>query len=109
MACLGPAGNNVCNKRSQPCSRWSSNDEDHEREKSSRSVALRRLDGIASTDIELLETRDGKRYYDPAPHSNEMRKLNTSFATIHGISSLLNLGGYLATIWYGVTLAGRIQ
>jgi len=38
-----------------------------------------------------------------------MQKLNASFATMHGLSSLLNLVGYLATIWYGVTLAGRIQ
>lgn len=69
--------------------------------------------GPATTNVmrdrKVQETRDGKKYYDPAPHSNEMQKLNTSFATMHGISSLLNLAGYLATVWYGVTLAGRIQ
>jgi len=57
----------------------------------------------------LLETRDGKKYYDAAPHSSEMQKLNSGFATMHGISSLLNLTGYIATLWYGVSLGARIQ
>jgi hypothetical protein len=55
------------------------------------------------------ETRDGKKYYDPAPYSNEMVKLNKTFATMHGISSLLNMGGLIATIWYDFSLAARIQ
>lgn len=71
------------------------------------------LIGPATTKImrdrKVQETRDGKKYCDPAPHSNEMQRFNTSFATMHGISSLLNLAGYLATMFYGVTIAGRIQ
>lgn len=55
------------------------------------------------------ETRDGKKYYDPAPHSEEMQRLNKSFGSMHGISSLLNLTGFIATLWYGVSLAARIQ
>ncbi|KAI6710977.1 hypothetical protein PZA11_002281 [Diplocarpon coronariae] len=54
------------------------------------------------------ETRDGKKYYDPAPHSEEMQKLNKSFSSLHGISSLLNLTGFIATLWYGVSIAARI-
>jgi len=56
-----------------------------------------------------VETRDGKKSYDPAPHSKEMQKLNKAFGRIHGISSLLNLAGYLATAWYGVSLAERLS
>lgn len=56
-----------------------------------------------------LETRDGKKSYDPAPHSKEMQQLNKAFGRMHGISSLLNLAGFLATLWYGVHLAERIQ
>lgn len=55
------------------------------------------------------ETRDGKKSYDPAPHSKEMLKMNRAFGRMHGISSLLNLAGFLATMWYGVTLAERLQ
>jgi len=55
------------------------------------------------------ETRDGKKYYDPAPHSNEMQKLNKAFGSMHGISSLLNMAGFIATLWYGISLAARIQ
>ena len=55
------------------------------------------------------ETRDGKKSYDPAPHTKEMQRLNKSFAKIHGASSLVNLIGFLATIWYGFSLGARIQ
>lgn len=55
------------------------------------------------------ETRDGKKSYDAAPHSVEMQKLNKKFGTYHGVSSLLNLGGFIATIWYGCTLASRLN
>ncbi|CZS95742.1 hypothetical protein WAI453_001567 [Rhynchosporium graminicola] len=55
------------------------------------------------------ETRDGKKYYDPAPHSEEMQKMNKDFSIMHGISSLLNLVGFISTCWYGVSIAGRIQ
>jgi hypothetical protein len=57
----------------------------------------------------VSETRDGKKYYDPGPHSTEMLKLNSSFSTMHGLSSLLNLAGFVATCWYGFSLAERIQ
>ncbi|KAL3423671.1 mitochondrial outer membrane protein [Phlyctema vagabunda] len=54
------------------------------------------------------ETRDGKKSYDPAPHSKEMIKLNKRFGAMHGVSSLLNLAGFIATVWYGVSLSERI-
>jgi hypothetical protein len=38
-----------------------------------------------------------------------MTRLNESFAAMHGISSLLNIGGFIATIWHGFSLAARIQ
>ncbi|KAI9050072.1 hypothetical protein LZ554_006217 [Drepanopeziza brunnea f. sp. 'monogermtubi'] len=55
------------------------------------------------------ETRDGKKYDDPTPQSEEMQRLNKAFASMHGISSLLNLTGFIATCWYGVSIAARIQ
>ncbi|MCJ1314221.1 hypothetical protein MMC25_007901 [Agyrium rufum] len=55
------------------------------------------------------ETRDGKKSYDPAPHSKEMQKLNSRFGRMHGVSSLLNMVGLGATVWYGIMLADRIQ
>ena len=57
----------------------------------------------------ILETRDGKKSYDPAPHSKEMQQLNKAFGKIHGVSSLLNMAGFIATMWYGIHLAERIQ
>jgi hypothetical protein len=54
------------------------------------------------------ETRDGKKSYDPAPHSREMLALNRRFGRMHGVSSLLNLAGVVATVVYGFTLAGRL-
>ncbi|KAF2175673.1 hypothetical protein K469DRAFT_609896, partial [Zopfia rhizophila CBS 207.26] len=50
------------------------------------------------------ETRDGKKSYDPPPHSEEMKKLNKRFSMLHGISSLVNLVGIIATVWYGFVL-----
>ena len=55
------------------------------------------------------ETRDGKKSYDAPPHSEEMEKLNKQFAWMHGVSSLLNMVGFVATIAYGVYLADRIH
>jgi hypothetical protein len=55
-----------------------------------------------------IETRDGKKY-DAEPRSQEMTRLNKSFAAMHGISSLLNMGGFIATVWYGFSLAARIH
>ena len=57
----------------------------------------------------LAETRDGKKSYDAGPHSTEMEKLKRAFGKMHGISSLVNLGALIATMWYGVSLAERLQ
>ncbi|KAG7137131.1 putative mitochondrial outer membrane protein like [Verticillium longisporum] len=54
------------------------------------------------------EKKDGKKSYDPAPHSQEMQALNKRFGKMHGISSLLNLGTFIATIAYGFTLGSRL-
>lgn len=56
-----------------------------------------------------LEKKDGKKSYDPAPHSQEMIALNKEFGKLHGISSLLNLTTFIATIAYGFHLGGRLQ
>ena len=53
----------------------------------------------------VVETRDGKKYYDPGEKSPEMKRLNASFGKLHGISSGLNLLGTFAMIYYGATLA----
>lgn len=54
------------------------------------------------------EVKDGKKSYDPAPHSEDMQALNKKFAYLHGASSLVNVFGCLATVWYGFYLADRI-
>ncbi|CZT25803.1 uncharacterized protein RCC_11472 [Ramularia collo-cygni] len=51
------------------------------------------------------ETRDGKKYYDAGPKSEEMQRLNSSFAKLHGAASLANLIGLGAMFVYGATLA----
>ncbi|KAK3047927.1 hypothetical protein LTR09_010752 [Extremus antarcticus] len=56
----------------------------------------------------ILETRDGKKYHDPAPHSEAMQRLNSSFAMLHGLSSLSNVFGLLAMLYYGVVLGEKI-
>lgn len=55
------------------------------------------------------EEKDGKRSWDPQPHSQEMAALNKKFGMLHGISSLLNVVHFVASIVYGVTLAERIH
>lgn len=55
------------------------------------------------------ETRDGKKYHDPGPHSGEMQRLNRAFGQMHGVSALTNLVGLGVTVWYGVLLAERLQ
>ncbi|KAF2713048.1 hypothetical protein K504DRAFT_371240, partial [Pleomassaria siparia CBS 279.74] len=50
------------------------------------------------------ETRDGKKSYDKGPHTKEMEALNRQFGMLHGVSSLVNLGGFIAMLWYGVLL-----
>ncbi|KAI6246456.1 Xanthocillin biosynthesis cluster protein D [Erysiphe necator] len=62
----------------------------------------------AMRDRKVQETRDGKKYTDPGPHSEEMQRLNSLFSKLHGISSLLNLMGFISTISYSFTLARRI-
>lgn len=54
------------------------------------------------------ETRDGKKYYDPGPKSDEMQRLNSSFAKLHGAASLANLVGLGAMLAYGATLAEKM-
>ena len=54
------------------------------------------------------ETRDGKKSYEAPPHSKEMQALNKRFGQMHGTSSLLNMAGCLATVWYGFYLAERL-
>lgn len=57
---------------------------------------------------EVLETRDGKKYYDPGPKSAEMQRLNSSFARLHGASALSNMIGLGAMLFYGAVLAERL-
>lgn len=54
------------------------------------------------------ETRDGKKSYDAGPHSPEMQRLNKEFGILHGISTLVNMAGLLAMVWYGVVLSERL-
>jgi hypothetical protein len=54
------------------------------------------------------ETRDGKKSYDAGPHTTEMQRLNKKFGALHGVSSLLNLFAFIATIWYGFVLGERL-
>jgi hypothetical protein len=54
------------------------------------------------------ERKDGKKSYDPPPHSQEMTALNKKFGKLHGISSLLNMATFVASVAYGVSLARRI-
>ncbi|KAJ5235348.1 uncharacterized protein N7469_004516 [Penicillium citrinum] len=54
------------------------------------------------------ETRDGKRSYDPAPHSKEMVALNKRFGRLHGMSSLVNMVSFIATVYYGAVLSKRL-
>ncbi|KAK1751746.1 hypothetical protein QBC47DRAFT_405761 [Echria macrotheca] len=56
----------------------------------------------------IQERKDGKKSYDAPPHSQEMQALNSKFSMLHGVSSLLNLGSFIATVAYGVTLASRL-
>ncbi|KAI0391508.1 hypothetical protein F5Y17DRAFT_404377 [Xylariaceae sp. FL0594] len=55
------------------------------------------------------EVKDGKQSWDKGSHSKEMAALNAKFSQLHGISSLLNLVTFIATVVYGVHLAARIE
>jgi len=57
----------------------------------------------------LAEVRDGKKSYDPPPHSKEMTALNKKFGRLHGLSTLVNLFGLLATMYYGTVLGKRLS
>lgn len=54
------------------------------------------------------ETRDGKKSYDSGPQSEQMQALNKKFGIMHGVSSLVNMFGCVATLWYGFYLAERM-
>lgn len=65
------------------------------------------------------ETRDGLKKDDkgfpgafPTESkvvSKEMQDLNRKFGILHGVSSLLNLGGLIAMVWYGAVLGERLS
>ncbi|KAF2994696.1 hypothetical protein E8E13_002540 [Curvularia kusanoi] len=55
------------------------------------------------------ETRDGKNAYDKGPHSKEMEKLNREFTILHSISSVTNLVGLGAMVWYGAVLGSGLS
>lgn len=61
------------------------------------------------TQRNLQEKKDGKKSYDAPPHSQEMLALNKRFGQLHGISSLVNLTTFVATVVYGVTLSSRLD
>ncbi|TEA15540.1 putative mitochondrial outer membrane protein [Colletotrichum sidae] len=55
------------------------------------------------------EKKDGKKSYDKPPHSQDMLALNKSFGQLHGLSTIVNLAGFIAMISYGFTLASRLD
>lgn len=61
------------------------------------------------TNGDTIEKKDGKKSYDPVPHSQEMLALNKKFGKMHGISAMLNLGTFISTLAYGFTLASRLS
>ncbi|KAF2664050.1 hypothetical protein BT63DRAFT_460351 [Microthyrium microscopicum] len=54
------------------------------------------------------ETKEGKKYWDEGPKSEEMKKLNSDFGKLHGISAMVNLIEILVTMFYGVIIAARL-
>ncbi|KAI9703348.1 MAG: hypothetical protein M1836_007915 [Candelina mexicana] len=54
------------------------------------------------------ETRDGRKYDDTEHQSEKMKKVNREFKRAHAMVIHLNAIAMLATVWYGVSLAGRI-
>lgn len=54
------------------------------------------------------ETRDGKKYSDPGPHSKAMEQLNKTFGMLHGVSTIINLTAFGCAIWYGFVLGERL-
>ncbi|KAL3436476.1 hypothetical protein BDV09DRAFT_165105 [Aspergillus tetrazonus] len=70
---------------------------------------LRKLTVDTMRERKHQETRDGKKSYDPPPHSKEMIALNKKFGRLHGLSSLVNLVTLGATIFYGVVLSKKLE
>jgi len=54
------------------------------------------------------ETKDGKKYWQEGDKSVEMQRLNKRFSVLHGVSSLVNLVGVIATVYYGFVLGDRL-
>ncbi|KAI9766482.1 MAG: hypothetical protein M1835_007178 [Candelina submexicana] len=54
------------------------------------------------------ETRDGRKHNDTEHQSEKMKKVNREFKRAHAMVIHLNAIAMLATVWYGVSLAGRI-
>ncbi|KAI5853495.1 hypothetical protein BZA05DRAFT_31050 [Tricharina praecox] len=54
------------------------------------------------------ESKEGRKYYDEGEKSLEMKALNKRFGVMHGVSSLLNLAAFVATVAYGFTLAQKL-
>ncbi|OJJ50744.1 hypothetical protein ASPZODRAFT_11599 [Penicilliopsis zonata CBS 506.65] len=61
------------------------------------------------TEKKRQEIRDKRKSYDPPPHSPAMVALNRRFVWIHTTSILINLGGLLATMEYGIALSKRLS
>jgi hypothetical protein len=55
------------------------------------------------------ETRDGKKYDDAGTQSEEMKSLNWRFGVLHGVSSLVNMVGFGAMVWYGGVLGEMVR
>ncbi|KAF9874110.1 hypothetical protein CkaCkLH20_08482 [Colletotrichum karsti] len=55
------------------------------------------------------EKKDGKKSYDKPPHSQEMLALNKSFGKLHGVSTIVNLAGFVAMVAYSFSLASRLD
>ncbi|KAG7105583.1 hypothetical protein HYQ44_015041 [Verticillium longisporum] len=72
------------------------------------------LDGSASAscseapDDDMIMNDDPEDVTDDEDWAAEMQALNKRFGKMHGISSLLNLGTFIATIAYGFTLGSRL-
>jgi hypothetical protein len=66
------------------------------------------LGALSRIDWHLQETRDGKKYSDPGPHSKAMEQLNKSFGILHSVSTIINLTAFGCAIWYGFVLGDRL-
>ncbi|KAK6525384.1 hypothetical protein TWF694_005523 [Orbilia ellipsospora] len=69
----------------------------------------RSCDGKKLPDVTEGAERGGDKENEEVRKSVEMVKLNKQFGMWHGLSSLANLGSVIATIGYGVLLAGKIR